>query len=50
MLEEVLDYGPANVGKFASTRREDVQRLWDHLREEILEKRRLKANPPSVYK
>lgn len=39
MLEEVMDYGPANVGKFGSESREEVDAIWSQLRTQIAMKR-----------
>jgi hypothetical protein len=40
MLEEVLDYGPSNVGKFGSTYRPVLDLLWNRLKDLILKKRK----------
>ncbi len=39
MLEEVLDYGPSNVGKFGSTYRPTIETLWNQMKDIILKKR-----------
>ena len=49
MLEEVLDYGPSNVGKFGSTFRPVIETLWKRLRYLILKRREARANPPPQY-
>jgi hypothetical protein len=40
MLEEVLDYGPVNVAKFASQDREQISALYEQLKAKIAVKRR----------
>ena len=40
MLEEVLDYGPSNVAKFASKERSDIEALYELLKHKISLKRR----------
>lgn len=39
MMEEVLDYGPSNVGKFGSTYRPTIELLYTQLMEVIKKKR-----------
>lgn len=41
MLEEVMDYGPANIGKFASTYKPTVDKFWNLLKDEIMAKRKM---------
>ncbi len=40
MLEEVLDFGPSNLGKFASNNMADVEALYENLRSKIMAKRK----------
>lgn len=40
MLEEVLDYGPSNVAKFASPNSDSIEALYEQLKRRILQKRR----------
>jgi hypothetical protein len=39
MLEEMLDYGPNNVGKFASPYKQTIETLWKRIREIVLYRR-----------
>lgn len=39
-LELIEDYGPKDLGKFGSTDRETVQKLWNHIREVVMAKRK----------
>ncbi len=49
MLEEVLDYGPSNVGKFGSTYRPVIEELWKRLRHIILKRREERAQANQRY-
>lgn len=40
MLEEVQDYGPSNVAKFASSSSDAIEALYEQLKHKILIKRR----------
>ena len=40
MLEEVLDYGPTNIAKFASQSRGQIEALYEQLKARINIKRR----------
>lgn len=40
MLEEILDYGPSNLGKFGSTYKPTIELFYNRLKDEIFEKRR----------
>ncbi|RYY79587.1 hypothetical protein EON63_17150 [archaeon] len=43
MLEELMDYGPNNVGKFASTYQQQLLEFWKRLRQIILVRREIRA-------
>lgn len=48
-LEQLEDFGLFHLGKFGSTDRESVQRLWDRIRVIVMEKRKEKVSPQPRY-
>lgn len=49
VLEELMDYGPATLGKFGSIDKEIVQQLWKYIRDLIMFKRRDRQRAKPVY-
>jgi len=43
MLEEVFDYGPVNVAKFASSNKDNIEPLYEQLKSRIMQKRKQRA-------